>query len=638
MPFPFAPLLAALVATAIGVVVGLPALRTARPHARRGDPGARLRHRGGVVPQQPTSSPSSGARVTPPSLFGIDLGIGAGQEFPRIEFGLVCLVTLVLVALGVAALRRSTLGSAMLAVRANERSAAGRRRQRRAGQGRSASPSPRSSPASAAACSPTGGASSRSTRSPPSAASRCCRPPTWPASRRCGAASSPASWPPAGIVFIALDRWVDLGEWFQVISGVLLIVTLITNPEGLAGAGHELADRWARWQAGAPSRRRRGRAPGGRRGRAAGRRRRAESPRAVEPAASAPAGRAPHRALRRRRRRQRRVAAGRPRQDRRAHRAERRRQDERDRRHHRLRPRRRGPSSSPGGASTRSPRTPGCAPAWPARSSRSSSTTTSPSRRTSAWRRSAVARPTAAPPSPGRSTSVGIADAARPPGGRAEPGRAPARVDRPGLRRRPGGAAARRARRRPRHRARARGSASASAPSARRGTAMLLVDHDVDLVLSVCDHVYVLDFGAVIAEGPPDADPGRPGGRRRLPRHDARHRGGDGMTERDAAVAAPDEPEARPSGSSAGASRGGRGATVVFRDLDLDVQAGQRARPARPERRRQDDAAAHAGRAAPGARRHRRASTGSRCATATPWLPTAPASCSSPTTGRCSRR
>ncbi len=36
------------------------------------------------------------------------------------------------------------------------------------------------------------------------------------------------------------------------------------------------------------------------------------------------------------------------------------------------------------------------------------------------------------------------------------------------------------------------------------GTAILLVDHDVALVLRVCDHVYVLDFGTVIAEGPPD--------------------------------------------------------------------------------------------------------------------------------------
>ena len=34
------------------------------------------------------------------------------------------------------------------------------------------------------------------------------------------------------------------------------------------------------------------------------------------------------------------------------------------------------------------------------------------------------------------------------------------------------------------------------------GTGVLLVDHDVALVLDVCDHVYVLDFGAVIAAGP----------------------------------------------------------------------------------------------------------------------------------------
>jgi sulfate-transporting ATPase len=51
-----------------------------------------------------------------------------------------------------------------------------------------------------------------------------------------------------GITFIALDRWVDLGQWFQVITGVLLIVTLITYPEGVAGAGHELADRLARFR------------------------------------------------------------------------------------------------------------------------------------------------------------------------------------------------------------------------------------------------------------------------------------------------------------------------------------------------------------------------------------------------------
>jgi sulfate-transporting ATPase len=29
----------------------------------------------------------------------------------------------------------------------------------------------------------------------------------------------------------------------------------------------------------------------------------------------------------------------------------------------------------------------------------------------------------------------------------------------------------------------------------------LLVDHDIALVLGVCDHIYVLDFGAMIVEG-----------------------------------------------------------------------------------------------------------------------------------------
>lgn len=39
---------------------------------------------------------------------------------------------------------------------------------------------------------------------------------------------------------------------------------------------------------------------------------------------------------------------------------------------------------------------------------------------------------------------------------------------------------------------------------ARGGTALLLVEHDMHLVMQVCAQLFVLDFGRVIAEGPPD--------------------------------------------------------------------------------------------------------------------------------------
>ena len=36
------------------------------------------------------------------------------------------------------------------------------------------------------------------------------------------------------------------------------------------------------------------------------------------------------------------------------------------------------------------------------------------------------------------------------------------------------------------------------------GSSMLLIDHDMGLVLSICDQVHVLEFGKLIASGPPD--------------------------------------------------------------------------------------------------------------------------------------
>ena len=124
VPFPIAPILAALGATVVGVVVGLPAIRVrglfvavvtlAMAYAIE----AVWFHNSDYVPAE-------GKNITGPTLFGLDLRARVGTDYPRLSFCLLVLVVLVIVALGVAKLRTSRLGSAMLAVRANERSAAG---------------------------------------------------------------------------------------------------------------------------------------------------------------------------------------------------------------------------------------------------------------------------------------------------------------------------------------------------------------------------------------------------------------------------------------------------------------------------------------------------------------------------------
>ena len=135
VPFPFAPILAALAATVVGVLVGLPALRL----------------RGltfGVVTlalafgiesiwfRNSQFINSFGNTVATPKLFGLDLGVGIGKDFPRLQFGFMCLIVFVVIAFGVARLRTSALGSAMLAVRGQRTFGRGDRRQRRLREGR----------------------------------------------------------------------------------------------------------------------------------------------------------------------------------------------------------------------------------------------------------------------------------------------------------------------------------------------------------------------------------------------------------------------------------------------------------------------------------------------------------------------
>jgi len=248
VPFPFAPLLAALASTVVGVVIGLPALRLrgltlgiATLALAYGISAAWFRNTQIVS--------SSGARVTQPKLFGLDLSVGIGRAFPRIEFGLLCLAVLVITALAVARLRVSALGSAMLAVRSNERSAAG--------IGVNVVRVKILSFAIASFIAGIGGSLLAYRRSVV----------TYDSFATFGGLTLLATaylagitsvsggviaggLATGGIVYFGLDRGGNLGDWFEIINGVALIAMVIANPEGIANLGHRLADQLARVRSG----------------------------------------------------------------------------------------------------------------------------------------------------------------------------------------------------------------------------------------------------------------------------------------------------------------------------------------------------------------------------------------------------
>ena len=242
VPFPIAPLLAALGASVIGVLVGLPALRI----------------RGllvGVVTlifavtvealwfrNNSFNGGTDGAQVSNPELFGLDLGVGAGEAFPRPAFGILCLLVLVGTAVGVARLRTSRLGSAMLAVRANERSAAS--------SGISVVRIKLIGFAIGAFIAGLGGTllAYKQTNVTFQSFSVFAGLTVFSTAFLAGITSVSGGVlagviTAGGIFFLVLDRAIDIGAWYGILSGLGVIITVIANPEGIVGPAHAGLDR-----------------------------------------------------------------------------------------------------------------------------------------------------------------------------------------------------------------------------------------------------------------------------------------------------------------------------------------------------------------------------------------------------------
>jgi ABC-type branched-subunit amino acid transport system permease subunit len=125
VPLVVAVVLAAGVATVLGVAVGLPATRVRGMSLAVATLAMAVAVEELVLGSTAVSGGAGGIATPRPSLFGLDVGaFAAGAENFRFAFGVVVVVLVALGYLVVANLRRGAVGQRWLAVRGNERAAA----------------------------------------------------------------------------------------------------------------------------------------------------------------------------------------------------------------------------------------------------------------------------------------------------------------------------------------------------------------------------------------------------------------------------------------------------------------------------------------------------------------------------------
>jgi ABC-type branched-subunit amino acid transport system permease subunit len=180
----------------------------------------------------------TGAPVPQPKFFGINLAITRGSTFPTVSFALLCLATLLVLAVAVMNLRRSGTGRRMLAVRDNERAAAA--------AGVSVAATKVMAFGLSAFIAGLGGTLIAYQRTNLSAASfGIFTSLTFLAIAYLGGITTVqgSMWggvlATGGLGFYAMDRAFGLGQYQTLIAGLGLIVTAVLNQEGIAGAMHE---------------------------------------------------------------------------------------------------------------------------------------------------------------------------------------------------------------------------------------------------------------------------------------------------------------------------------------------------------------------------------------------------------------
>ena len=244
VPFPLSMLLAAVIAGLGGIVVGLPALRI------RGAQLAIVTLAAAVAIERfifgnprVVSGPTN--LIPDPELFGLNLSVREGRDIARLSFGVFTLVVVTIAFVLVSNIMRAGSGRKMLAVRSNERAAAS--------IGIAVSTIKLSAFALSSFLAGLGGALigySRGQLSPESfgvfvglsfiAIAYLSGITSVSGALVAGALAT------LGIVYVVVDRTLGVAAYYALVSGPLLILTVIFNPVGISGRVRVIWDRLRR--------------------------------------------------------------------------------------------------------------------------------------------------------------------------------------------------------------------------------------------------------------------------------------------------------------------------------------------------------------------------------------------------------
>ena len=231
--FPLGLVLSVTVSIVIGVGVGVPALRI------RGTQLAVVTLASGLalekfVFRNSSFVSSTGSMIPKPTFFGLDLGVREGRNIARLSFGILVVIFVTLACIMVTNLIRSGTGRRLLAVRSNERAAAS--------VGISVASSKLLAFAVASGLAGMGGCFIGYSRGQLSAESfTVFAGLSFLAFAYLGGITSVSGAlvaglsAPLGLTYVILNRNIDLGQSYSLLAGIGLILTAIFNPQGIAG-------------------------------------------------------------------------------------------------------------------------------------------------------------------------------------------------------------------------------------------------------------------------------------------------------------------------------------------------------------------------------------------------------------------